>query len=125
MGSTREQLANKYRPEKLFLEYRIKRMGAQKLDNLVSSHAAQVAVRKPIVADHSRDHGESGEISIPDKGMPLSAEWVSEELLLETRNIWSQAYKRVISINEAIEILMNVKRVAEVFVRIHKEGHVL
>jgi len=92
---------------------------------LVSSHAVQVAVRKPIVADHSRDNEESGEISIPDKAMPLSAEWISEELLFETRNIWSQAYKRVISIDEAIEILMNVKRVAEVFIRIHKEGHML
>jgi hypothetical protein len=100
-------------------------MGARKLDNLVSSDATQVAVRKPIVADHSRDHEESGEISIPDEAMPLSAEWVSEELLLETRNIWSQAYKRVISIDEAIEILMNVKLVAEVLIRIHKEGHAI
>ena len=125
MGSVGEEIANKYRPEKLFSEYWIKRMGARKLDNLVSSDAAQVAVRKPIVADHSRDHEESGEISIPDKAMPLSAEWVSEELLLQTRNIWSQAYKRVISIDEAIEILMNVKRVAEVLIRIHKEGHAI
>jgi hypothetical protein len=93
-----------------------------KINNLVYSGDPLAAVRNPIVAEQ---HEESGEISIPDKAMPLSAEWVSEELLLETRNVWSQAYKRVISTDEAIEILMNVKRVAEVLVRIYKEGHVL
>ena len=122
MGSVGEQIANKYRPEKLFSEYWIKRMGARKLDNLVSSGNPPAMARKQIVAGHRE---ESGEISIPDKAMPLSAEWISEELLLETRNIWSQAYKRVISIDEAIEILMNVKRVAEVLIRIHKEDHVI
>ena len=97
-------------------------MGVRKIDNLVSSDAPLATVRKQIVAEH---HEESGEVSIPDKTMPLSAEWVSEELLLEIRNIWSQAYNRVIPIDEAIEILMDVKRVAEVLVRIHKEGHEL
>ena len=92
-----------------------------KIDNLVSSGDPPTAVRNPIVAEH---HEESGEVSIPDKAMPLSAEWISEELLLETRKLWSRAYKRVISIDEAIEILMNVKRVAEVLVRI-QEGHAI
>jgi hypothetical protein len=100
-------------------------MGVRKLDNLVSSDVTLSAVRKQIVAEHSRDYEESGEVSILDKTRPLSAEWISEELLLETRKLWSRAYKRVISIDEAIKILMNVKRVAEVLVRIHKEGHTI
>ena len=53
-----------------------------------------------------------------DKGpvgqRPLSAEWITEDLLAHTRKVWSKIYGRVISSNEAVEILMNVKRLAEV-----------
>ena len=40
-------------------------------------------------------------------------QWMSDELLAETRRVWSHAYGRVISEDEAVEILMNVKRFAE------------
>jgi hypothetical protein len=96
-------------------------MGLQKLDNSASPLVAPAATRKPFVAESP----ENDEVSIPDNLRPLSAEWISEELLLETRKLWSKAYNRVISIDEAIEILMNVKRVAEVLVSIRKEGHKL
>jgi len=97
-------------------------MCVRKIDNLVYSGDPLAAVRNPIVAEH---HEESGEVSISDKVVPLSAQWISEELLLETRKLWSKAYKRVISIDEAIEILMNVKQVAEVLVKMQKRNNSL
>lgn len=53
--------------------------------------------------------------------LPYSAKWISEDLLTETRKIWSKAYGRVLSNEEAIEILMNVKRMAEVLIQMQKE----
>lgn len=44
---------------------------------------------------------------------PLSLAWVSDELIAETRQLWSARYEREISVEEAIEILQNVKRFAE------------
>jgi len=46
---------------------------------------------------------------------PLSADWIDEDLLQETREVWSKAYGRVITPDEAVEILMNVKRLVEAF----------
>jgi hypothetical protein len=48
---------------------------------------------------------------------PLSTEWLSDERIAEARRVWSQAYGRVISQDEAIEILTNVRRLAEVLMR--------
>ncbi len=39
--------------------------------------------------------------------------WVSEVLFKETRRVWSRAYGREISDSELIEILVNVRRLAE------------
>ena len=47
---------------------------------------------------------------------PLSTQWLSDERIAEARRVWSKAYGRVISEDEAIEILMNVRRLAEVVV---------
>ena len=44
---------------------------------------------------------------------PLSLAWVSDELIAETQRLWSARYGREISMDEAIEILSNVKRFAE------------
>lgn len=44
---------------------------------------------------------------------PLSLAWVSDELIDETQRLWSARYEREISVDEAIEILQNVKRFAE------------
>jgi hypothetical protein len=79
----------------------------------------------PISSEVSCDLNESGERKILNKQTPLSTKWISEELLLETRKLWSKAYKRVISNEEAVEILMNVKRVAEVLVKMQKENNSL
>ena len=45
---------------------------------------------------------------------PLSLAWITDELLGETQRVWSEVYGRDISADEATEILMNVKRFAQV-----------
>ena len=52
---------------------------------------------------------------------PLSTQWLSDERIAEARRVWSKAYGRVISEDEAIEILMNVRRLAEVLLRAEEE----
>lgn len=44
---------------------------------------------------------------------PSSLAWVSDELIAETQRLWSARYGREIAMDEAIEILFNVKRFAE------------
>ncbi len=44
---------------------------------------------------------------------PLSLAWVSDELIAKTQRLWSARYGREVSMDEAIEILHNVKRFAE------------
>lgn len=52
---------------------------------------------------------------------PLSTQWLSDEQIAETRRVCSKAYGRVISDDEAIEILMNVRRLAEVLLLAEEE----
>jgi hypothetical protein len=52
---------------------------------------------------------------------PLSMAWISEELLAETREIWTEAYGRPVGDMEATEILMNVKRMATALLKAKKE----
>ena len=59
------------------------------------------------------DHG-------PD--LPLSLAWISEDLIEETQRVWSKTYGRVITRNEAVEMLVNVKHVALVFMDARNEG---
>ena len=60
---------------------------------------------------HTGHHGhEPGPVAV----RPLSTQWLSDERIAETRRVWSKAYGRVISEDEAVEILTNVRRLAEV-----------
>jgi hypothetical protein len=52
---------------------------------------------------------------------PLSVPWLSDERIAETRRVWSKAYGRVISEDEAVEILTNVRRLAEVLLNAEEE----
>lgn len=61
--------------------------------------------------------GEPGSAS----ARPLSTQWLSDDRIAEARRVWSRAYGRVISQDEAIEILMNVRRLAEVLLRAEEE----
>jgi hypothetical protein len=53
---------------------------------------------------------------------PLSMQGLSDERIAEARRVWSRAYGRVISVDEAVEILINVRRLAEVMLRGEQEG---
>ena len=44
---------------------------------------------------------------------PLSAAWISDALLHRTRAVWSAVAGRDVSADEAVEILINVKNLAE------------
>ena len=62
--------------------------------------------------------GLSSENEYPAQAVrPLSLAWITDDLLDHTRKVWSSEYGRVISEDEALEILMNVKRLAEVLTR--------
>jgi hypothetical protein len=52
----------------------------------------------------------------PDRTVVRSMQ-LSDDRIAETRRVWSMAYGRVISVDEAVEILTNVRRLAEVLVR--------
>ena len=52
---------------------------------------------------------------------PLSTQWLSDERIAEARRVWSKAYGRVISEEETVEILMNVRRLAEILLRANEE----
>jgi hypothetical protein len=47
--------------------------------------------------------------------------WISDELLAETVEVWTEAYGRPVSEDEAVEILLNVKRLGEVLLRARSE----
>jgi hypothetical protein len=53
-------------------------------------------------------------------GDPMPRSWISDELVEETRIVWARAYGRDVSDDEAMEILMNVKRLAEALLRIQR-----
>lgn len=60
---------------------------------------------------HLRVHEESGRTAGPRR-RPLSAQWITDELLAETRRVWSWHLRRVVTDDEAIEMLMNVRNAA-------------
>jgi hypothetical protein len=68
----------------------------------------------PRTGHHVPEPGDAAE-------RPLSMQWLSDERIAEARRVWSKAYGRVISEEEAIEILMNVRRLAEVLLRAEEE----
>jgi hypothetical protein len=49
-------------------------------------------------------------------------ELMSDELIADTRRVWSAAYGRVISTDEAVEILNNVRRLADVMLRAQRKA---
>jgi len=56
---------------------------------------------------------------VPDR--PESLAWSSDELIAETQRVWSPHYGRELSADEAVEILRNVKRFAEVAIGLRGE----
>ncbi len=82
----------------------------------------QISVKtSPRLAGFPSETGHHGPEPGPDAERPLSTQWLSDERIAEARRVWSNAYGRVISVDEAIEILTNVRRLAEVLLHA-KEG---
>ena len=52
---------------------------------------------------------------------PLSLEWITDDLLQYTQDVWSKAYGREVSEDEAVEILLNVKRLAELMTESNRQ----
>jgi hypothetical protein len=83
--------------------------------------AAGVKVSTGVVAMRYPGDGEPVETVLERDRRPLSMAWISDELLAKTIDVWSRNYGRPISEDEAVEILMNVKRFAEVLLEARKE----
>jgi len=60
---------------------------------------------------HLRAHEESGHPA-GSRRRPLSADWITDELVAETRRVWSRYLRRVVTDEEAIEMLINVRNAA-------------
>lgn len=76
--------------------------------------AADIAGFQPASGHHGPELG-----SVADR--PLSTQWLTDERIAEARRVWSKVYGRTISEDEAIEILSNVHRLAEVLVNAEEE----
>jgi len=46
---------------------------------------------------------------------PLESEWITEDLIARTQDVWGQYLEREIEREEAIEMLLNVQRIALAF----------
>ena len=75
----------------------------------------------PQLAGFPRTTGHHGPEPEPAAVRPLSMAWMTDELIAETRRVWSVGYGRVIAAEEAVEILMNVRRFAETMLRAEGE----
>lgn len=62
-------------------------------------------------ACHLRVHEEDGQAAGPRR-RPLSAAWITDELLAETRRVWSRHLRWIVDDEEAIEMLVNVRNAA-------------
>ena len=69
----------------------------------------------------SAENSHSGVVDAEGRGRPQSLAWMSDDLLRHTREVWTKAYGRSVSEEEAIEMLLNVKRLAEVVLKIAGE----
>ena len=54
----------------------------------------------------------------------MSAACISESLLADTRRVWSKQYGRPVSAEEGVEMLTNVKRLAEIIAQALEEGEI-
>lgn len=57
----------------------------------------------------------------PDGGRPLSMDWITDDLLQTTLAVWSQVYEQPLTTDDAVEILMNVKRFTEALLEHRKD----
>lgn len=67
---------------------------------------------------------KSPHVSLPrgEAERPLSMAWISDELLAKTQRVWSKAYGRPVGVEEAVEILTNVKHLAQALMKAKQGG---
>lgn len=53
---------------------------------------------------------------------PLETEWITEDLIVYTQDVWGDYLGREVSQEEAIEMLLNVQRIALAFYLAATEG---
>jgi hypothetical protein len=106
------QFAGRYVERRIDLDdrRRIGRTSGSSAGKILVSFSPQMAGFPP----ESRHHVPEPE---PAAVWPGALDWMSDELIADTRRVWSSAYGRVISADEALEILRNVRRFAEVLVQ--------
>jgi len=78
------------------------------------------------IGSHRPGLSEPVELSVTDRfglpgDRPMTTAWVSDPLLAHTVDVWSRAYGRPVNTEEAMEILTNVKRLAELLIRTKEE----
>jgi hypothetical protein len=59
-----------------------------------------------------------GDLPGADSERPLSLAWITDDLLAHTRDVWSRHLGRDVSEDEAIDMLLNVKRLAETLLNV-------
>jgi len=58
----------------------------------------------------------------PSGNAPLETEWVTEDLIAYTQEVWGRYLERDVGRDEAIEMLLNVQRIALAFYLAVMEG---
>ncbi len=65
-----------------------------------------------------RETSPHGDLPEAGSARPLSLAWITDDLLSHTRDVWSRHLGRAVSEDEAIDMLLNVKRLAETLLNI-------
>jgi hypothetical protein len=65
-----------------------------------------------VQSDCQHEVGQDGPLA-----RPLSLAWITDELVAETRQVLGRAYGRELTDADAVEILTNVKRLADTVLR--------
>jgi hypothetical protein len=71
-------------------------------------------------AGHSRP--DVAPVSVAGPPRPLSEAWITDELVAETRRVWSRHLGRIVTDEEAIEMLVNVRNAALAILRANDSG---
>ncbi|MCO6454779.1 MAG: hypothetical protein J5I93_05715 [Pirellulaceae bacterium] len=70
--------------------------------------------------DNESQSAISGSVTVHSQATPAAANdalrlhpWITQELFAESQRVWSAAYGRELPDEEVIEILLNIRRLAE------------
>ena len=77
--------------------------------------------RRPELTGLTSPHEEHGDQTSSVPNRPLAQAWITDELIAENQRVWSNAYGRSISEDEAVEIIMNLRRFAEAILQAKRD----